>query len=90
MTNKEQYDSDKELICRTARSLAEHFDSVQIFVSRHQPAELDGTMRVSIGTGNWYSRYGQIVEWVNMENERARIHMRRDEEPDEEGGDDED
>ena len=52
--------------------LMEHFDSVQIMVTRHMPTELDGTVQISRGAGNWYARYGQVREFLIIEDERIR------------------
>ena len=62
----------KMLDAHVAR-LCEHFDTVQIFVTRH-----DGEycMVANRGNGNWYARYGQIHEWLIQEDERAREQMR--------------
>lgn len=56
--------------------LAEHFDTVQVFVTRvTQGGEY--TVRIDTGTGNWFARYGQIRQWVEMEDEEARHIARR-------------
>lgn len=49
--------------------LSNHFDTVQIFVTRHQPhdEENKGTRCVVWGIGNWYARYGQVKEWIIKE-----------------------
>lgn len=52
--------------------LMEHFDTVQIFVTRHEPATLNGTVRADLGGGNWYARYGQAKEWLVIQDERAK------------------
>lgn len=65
-----------ELLTRVLNQLQEHFDSVQIFVTRHEPAEHNGTIVADMGVGNWYARFGQIKEWMNREEEIARQHAR--------------
>ena len=76
--------SDREfceaMLRRHAEALSEHFDAVQIFVANHNPAELDGTASINYGIGNWYTRYGQVREWVIMQEEQARIKARKDNE----------
>ncbi len=53
---------DEEFVQGIVTQLLQHFDSVQVFVTRQVP---DGqTLAFSPGRGNWYARYGQIVEWV--------------------------
>lgn len=49
----------------------EHFDSVQVFCTRR--LDKDGNTRtVAIGDGNWYARYGQVREWVLMEEAKSK------------------
>lgn len=72
MTNEEQRKADVEMLKQHTQQLSEHFDSVQIFVNRHMPAELDGTRVVNYGSGNWYARYGQVRMWVTDHEERER------------------
>lgn len=71
-------DKDVERLKAATASLGEHFDSVQIFCTRHESGEMDGTLKVKDGAGNWYARYGQIQEWLLIEEERARIQIRKD------------
>lgn len=54
--------------------LGEHFDTVQVFVTRHEPAEAGGTETVNLGCGNWYARYGQVVEWIVKQDAQAQRH----------------
>ncbi len=61
---------------KAIHDLGEHFESVQIFVSTHQPAEVGGTVHASAGVGNWYSRYGQIREWIIRTEEETRCSVR--------------
>ena len=68
-----QNDKDKEydLVKKACQELGEHFDSVQIFVSRHEQGIEDGTLDASWGVGNFFSRYGQIKFWL-LKQESAR------------------
>ncbi len=75
----EQQKQDDALIEQALKLLSEHFDAVLIFVSRHEPGELDGTLKMSRGAGNFYARYGQAKEWVIMEEEGMREHLRNQE-----------
>ncbi len=61
---------DKELLQKLVNQhceqLMEHFDSVQIFVTEHVASE-NSTRSYETGRGNFYSRLGQIQEWVVMQ-----------------------
>jgi hypothetical protein len=70
---------DLAMLKTHANQLAEHFDSVQIFATRHEAGTEDGTVTVNHGTGNWFARYGQIVEWVTKKREEARLSVRGEE-----------
>lgn len=70
----------EELVQLHARQLGEHVDSVQIFVTR----QADGgetTQAYSFGTGNFYGRLGQIMEWIVRQEEfireEARVSQRK-------------
>lgn len=69
---------DEELnrVNECVKSLGEHFDTVQIFVSRHDHGEDKHTLTISLGAGNWYARYGQIVTWVKKCDEESRKEVR--------------
>lgn len=69
---------DTELLKVAVQSLGEHFDSVQIFATRHESGERNGTVCVNQGTGNWYARYGYVKEWITMEEEVTRAKVRKD------------
>ena len=72
-------DRDDALIDRHIAALMEHFDTVQIFVSRHQPGRGGGTMVLDRGAGHWHARYGQIREWqLRMDREVKRMCDHRD------------
>jgi hypothetical protein len=74
----EQKDADLEMLAKHVEQLGEHFDTVQIFCSRHDAGQEDGTVALNDGAGNWFARYGQIREWINKRDERARIEVRDD------------
>ena len=70
-------DKDMEMLRKHLSALSEVFDSVQIFTTRFLP---DGnTMTASKGSGNWYSRYGQVKEWCIKQDEETRKSVRSDE-----------
>ncbi len=71
MTSDPDQYADMDRIKRATDGLMEHFDSVAIFVTRHEPAEKDGTVNASWGAGNWFTRYGQIRTWVLKEEART-------------------
>lgn len=78
MTSDEQKAFDRELVTKHIRALMEHFDTVQIFVSRHMPAEEDGTITLADGGGHWLARRGQVRDWQlgcdEVVRERQRKH----------------
>lgn len=56
------------------RELSEHFDSVRIFATVHDPdgGDSDGTHAITRGYGNWYATFGFVTEWAERQNERSR------------------
>jgi hypothetical protein len=68
-----------ELIDKALGQLAEHFDSVHIFATRHLGPE--GTEAYSKGRGNFYARFGQMVRFVENEKEGFREEIRKEDEP---------
>lgn len=74
-------DSNPDVVkCRdAARALAEHFDSVQIFATRHEAGELASTLNVDVGVGNWFARYGQVASWLAKADEGERETVRNQE-----------
>lgn len=67
---------DVQRVKKAAEALGEHFDSVQIFANR---VDAEGTISLSHGCGNWFARYGQIVEWRVKNDEEAKEGVRREE-----------
>lgn len=57
--------------------LKNHFDSIQIFASNFNEDDEDNTSHFNTGYGNWFSRYGQVKEWVIKCEEEAK-HEQRD------------
>jgi hypothetical protein len=79
-------DAEKVELARVAAhcdQLAEHFDTVQIFVTRNadNETEEEGTVNIQLGRGNWFARYGQVHQWIVKSDEDARIHARREPNP---------
>lgn len=69
---------DLRRIDDAVKMLTEHFDAIQVFVTRHESGELGGTVRVSKGVGNWYARYGQIKHWIIVEEHASRLSVKPD------------
>jgi hypothetical protein len=59
-------------------AIGEHFETVQIFVTRFDP-EL-GTSNASFGSGNWFARRGRIQDWLVKKNEQTCVDVRKSEE----------
>lgn len=69
-----------ERVQKHATELSEQFDSVQIFVTRHEAGEHDGTININLGAGNYFTRYGHVKDWCVRQEEQSRIDRRREEE----------
>lgn len=76
MPLEDRREEDRALLKRHLAQLAEHFDSIRIFVTRHDGADGE-TMAFSEGVGNYYAQFGQINEWVERMRECTREHERR-------------
>lgn len=63
---------DEAMIQKCVDELGEHFDTVQIFATRHEKGENDGTVHVQLGAGNWFARYGHVTNWLVQENQSTR------------------
>lgn len=61
--HKAQRDRDIAILKSHVSQLSEHFGSVQIIATRHDP-ESDGTIIVNWGEGDWYARYGAVKWWI--------------------------
>lgn len=70
---------DLKMVEDAANALAEHFDSVQIYTTRYEPAVEDGTVNIAFGVGNFFTRYGQVIEWIAKQDERSRESVRKEE-----------
>lgn len=66
-------DKERELgiVQSHVAQLAEHFDSVQVFATRHL-GDGAGTVKISFGSGNWFARYGQVRQWLVQEDSIAK------------------
>jgi hypothetical protein len=61
-----QRQRDTEVISKALAALSEHFDSVQIFVNRYNPAGdlLAGNFAHDAGSGDFFCRYAQVKLWM--------------------------
>jgi uncharacterized alpha/beta hydrolase family protein len=66
----------EEMVQKKASELAEHFDSVQLFVTGHRGGE-ETTFSYEYGKGNFYARMGQINEWMTIQTPYAVQHAIR-------------
>lgn len=69
-------DNEQELVDHCKDKLLEHFDSVQIFVTRHSGQDGD-TAGYESGGGNFYARLGQVREWIGLQDQYQRNHAMR-------------
>lgn len=67
--------ADYAMLEQHAQKLVEHFDSVQIFCTRNSP-DLNGTVHIGYGRGNYFARLGQIRAWLIKEDEGFRVDIR--------------
>jgi len=78
-TMSEENHPDLQRLQKACEELSEHFDSVQIFVTRlsdDQDDDGEGTVNVNWGSGNWFARYGQIHAWLVKQDEQSRKEQR--------------
>ncbi len=74
-------DPEVAIVQRHVDQLGEHFDTVQILVTRLDYDKDRGcTVNIARGTGNWFARFAQAKTFVIREEERERIACRREEE----------
>lgn len=65
----------EKIVQKALAQLMEHFDTVQIFATRWDPQDCT-TGSINRGNGNFYARIGQVREWVEREDEAARVEVR--------------
>lgn len=77
-------EQDLNRIKEAALKLGEHFETVQIFATRHQSETEDntGTVNCNYGVGNWFARLGFVKDWVIRQDEYTRIGCRKNESSD--------
>jgi hypothetical protein len=71
--NKDELD---ELLHACAAKLAEHVDTVRIFVTAYDGSKKQEIGR-SIGVGSIYAQVGHIKEWVIQMDEEARSQSKQ-------------
>ena len=76
MTDAER---DLEMVKKATQSLGEHFDSVLILTTRHDPTTEGGTTNINYGCGNWFARYGQVREYLIKCDERTKVAVQMEE-----------
>ena len=59
-----------------ASQIMEHFDTVQIIATRHNPET--GTGLAHVGRGNHYARVGACREWMMKMDTETRIQAREE------------
>lgn len=73
-------DQEMQRVKDACNVLIEHFDTVQIFVTRYAPEEDCGTVNINYGAGNWFARYGQVCEWLVKQEARTKKGVAREDE----------
>ena len=71
-------ESQAEIVRKHVHMLSEWFDSVQIFASINL-GDGQGTRTFAFGSGDVYSRSGQVRDWIIKHDERSRIEERSSE-----------
>lgn len=66
----------QKIVNDATEKLLEHFDSVRIFVTRHDGPR-DQTAAYDHGGDNFYAQTGQIIEWVDIQRQYSRNYAIR-------------
>lgn len=86
MTSDQQDDHERAqlmgMMTAIAAKLGEHFGSVLVIATRENNGD---TESFTVGSGNYFARFGSAVEWVEKQKEQARLE--KQDEWDEEGED---
>lgn len=71
-------EADMAILRQHVSALAEHFDTVQVFCTRHDMAAggEGGTVNCHLGSGNWFARFGHVRMWLNAEEAQASLNSR--------------
>lgn len=65
---KKSVEQEKEMLDKMMVILEEHFDCIQILVSKLRPD--GGTESHFRGSGNWYARQGMAYEFIDEQKSR--------------------
>lgn len=60
----EMVEADR-LIREFVAKISEHVDCVTIFINKRREDGKSGTWNLVLGAGNWYARYGHVLDWVD-------------------------
>ncbi len=61
-------ESDRQMVEEAAAKLMENFDSVRIFVTKHDGGR-EATAAFDTGAGNFYAQLGQVSEWLCIQKQ---------------------
>lgn len=78
--NTPEEDRLQKLLEEHASALAEHFDSVRIFVTTPSDDGESNTKGIETGRGNFYAQLGQVHEWLIVQDQYQRNWATRNEE----------
>ena len=67
---------EQALVDAAVQSLGEHFDTVQVLVTRESDDGEKDTVSIARGAGNWYARQGQMLHWLERGLEITRDDAR--------------
>lgn len=65
-----------ERLSKAARDLAEHYESV-IIIAVTRSEDGGASTCTASGSGNFYSQFGSVREWILFKEEESRIEARR-------------
>lgn len=61
------FEAEDALLEKAIHLLSEHFDTVQIFVTRFDGADDGKTFHMAKGTGNFWARFGSVQGWIKRQ-----------------------
>lgn len=76
-------ENEQKMVDDVRDKLLEHYDSVRIFVTRHDGNSED-TASYTVGGGNFYAQLGQVAEFLSIQDQHQRNHAIRQDSPAEE------
>lgn len=73
MTNKSRERSYKQIV-KLVNEIAENYDSVQIFLTKHsdKSQHIEDTESIYYGIGNKFAILGQIKSWIIFEESKMK------------------